>query len=98
MLILLATFGFLALMAGSAALNGWVLSVLWRWFVMPTFGVAAISIPAAIGLSMVIHYITYQPVHDPRDTREKLIEALVFLFFKPAIALSFGYVVHRFFM
>ena len=36
--------------------SGYVLTVLWGWFVVPTFAVAALSIPAAAGLSMVIRF------------------------------------------
>jgi len=36
------------------ALRGWVLTKLWGWFVVTTFGLAQISIPQAIGLSLLV--------------------------------------------
>lgn len=38
---------------GGYIINGWVLSVLWGWFIWP-LGVKAISIPEAIGISVVV--------------------------------------------
>lgn len=38
---------------GGYIFNGWVLSVLWGWFIWP-LGVKAISIPEAIGIFIVI--------------------------------------------
>lgn len=31
---------------------GWALSVLWGWFVVPTFNLPQLSVPVAIGLTM----------------------------------------------
>lgn len=44
----------------SIVFSGYVLSVLWGWFVMPMFFVAALNIPSAIGVMMVARYVTKQ--------------------------------------
>ena len=43
-----------------AILGGFVLSQLWGWFMVP-FGVVAISIPWAIGLSLLVGTFTMTP-------------------------------------
>ena len=34
--------------------RGYVLSVLWAWFIVPLFGLPALSIPLAIGLMVIV--------------------------------------------
>lgn len=37
--------------------NGWALSILWGWFVVPVFRVSELSVASAIGLSMTVNTI-----------------------------------------
>ena len=50
-----ATTGCMVLMAIPAifAWDAYVLTLMWSWFMVPTFGLAAISGPTALGLIMV---------------------------------------------
>ncbi len=89
----------LALVAALSVMwRGYAFSVLWGWFVMPYFGVAALSIPVAIGLTMVVSFLTYQFTHteDNRSSREKIIEGITIGLLRPAFALLFGWVVTLF--
>lgn len=52
--------GFFAMLALSVAWSGYALSILWGWFMVPTLSLPAISIPAAIGLSLVAHLVSHQ--------------------------------------
>jgi hypothetical protein len=61
----------------AAMLNGWALSLLWAWFIIPTFELPKLSIPAAIGLSMVVAYLTYQVRNNKDEEKEKYWESLV---------------------
>lgn len=45
------------LLGYTVAWSGFVLSVLWAWFVVPTFGVREISIPVALGLALFVYTI-----------------------------------------
>lgn len=38
-----------------ALLDGWVMSILWRWFMVTAFGLPALSVVAAIGVCICIH-------------------------------------------
>lgn len=44
----------------AAMLRGWVLSVMWMWFVVPTFGLTPLSIPVAIGIGLILSFTTHQ--------------------------------------
>lgn len=47
----------LALIAGTA-MNGWGLSMLWGWFIVPIFKAPPLSTVQAIGVAMVISFLT----------------------------------------
>ena len=55
----LSGFHFLQFIA-TTIFSGYVLSTLWSWFVAPTFDVAALNIPSAIGVMLVARYVTQQ--------------------------------------
>lgn len=44
---------------GAVILKGFVLKVLWGWFIVP-LGVVAINIPNALGISMIITFLLFQ--------------------------------------
>ena len=44
----------------SILLGGFTLQCLWSWFVVTQFGLAPLSIPVAIGLKMLVSYVTAQ--------------------------------------
>jgi hypothetical protein len=85
----------IGLMFFSAIFSGYALSVLWDWFVVPYFGVAAISIPLAIGLALIVQYLTHQEqkTEPGKDVASILIEGFVRAIFKPLFALAFGWIV-----
>lgn len=51
-----------------SVIQGFVLSVLWRWFISSQFGVKAISVPVAVGLSVLIGLLTNETDVDPVNT------------------------------
>lgn len=86
--------GFPILIAAAYVLNGWVASVLWAWFISPTFKVNPITIAQAIGISIVIgalHPSTYQEEKD-----KPWWTPLVKIIGAPLITLLVGWVVHLF--
>jgi hypothetical protein len=42
----------------STIVNGWALSLLWAWFVVPIFELPALSLMQAIGIAMIINFST----------------------------------------
>ena len=74
------------------ALSGWALSLLWSWFIVTAFALPALSIPQALGLSLVVGYMTMQIREDDkkREWADVLLRGLVHGTAKPLTALAFG--------
>jgi len=78
--------------------RGFVITHLWAWFVVSTFGLAPLTIVQAIGLSLIVAFLTFQYIHDSdkENFAEKLVGAMVFSFIWPAMCLLIGYIVQLF--
>ena len=88
-------FIFVMTIAISAILNGWVLSILWGWFIVPHFGLPALSIPVAIGIALVVSMLAPY-VHNKYDEDNDKLAALSAVFIRPFIALLIGWVTLQF--
>jgi putative Mn2+ efflux pump MntP len=90
--------GVIFLVIVSTIFNGFALAQLWEWFITTTFAIKAITIPQAIGLSMVIGFITgnYNTESNDKDDTEKWIKAIVLAILKPTFALVFGWIIYQF--
>ena len=75
------------------ALNGWVLVKMWAWFMVPWFGARPVSITEAIGLSMIVGYLTYRP--DLATKENGKLAAFVGPVAHCFIVLGIAYVIHR---
>lgn len=97
--VLASVVGIGILMAFSSILNGYALSVLWGWFVVPTFSVPALGIVPAIGIAMMVSYLTYQTHNCKKEERgsdKKLSEGIMTVVLKPLLALLLGWIIHLF--
>lgn len=85
------------LIASIAVLRGWVLSILWAWFLVP-MGLPPISIPYAIGISLVFGMLAKDSYSksDDDDTREDTIKRLVGIYVAPLLILFIGWIVKQF--
>jgi hypothetical protein len=98
-MVFAATLGFLALIPLSVIWRGYALTVLWAWFVAPTFGLPELAIAPAIGLSLVVRYLTHQSdaVKTPEgDFGERMAKACAYALLLPLLVLGIGWVVHQF--
>ncbi len=90
---------FIATLVLSSLWSGYVLSKLWLWFMVPAFGLPVLAVGYAIGLALVVNYLTN---HAPVDTKkdedaiENLLKAIGIGILRPAIALMFGKIVTLF--
>jgi hypothetical protein len=78
--------------------EGFVLSILWSWFMVTTFGLPAISIPVAIGISLLVSVTTLRIRNENLENTDSgtvLIKALI-RFFCLFLLLGIGWVVHFF--
>jgi hypothetical protein len=79
--------------------TGYVLSLLWMWFVVTAFHVPTISIPVAIGLGIVVRMFAQEmPDQNKKDedASKAMIRLCCYAFISPLIALIFGAIVHLF--
>lgn len=80
-------------------LSGWAMSILWGWFVVPVFNVPVLSIPAAIGLALIVSHLSHQydaASSEKRDEEETLASAIVYCLMRPIICVLIGFVVKQF--
>lgn len=92
-------FGVGLLMIASSIFNGYVLSVLWGWFVVPIFDAPSLGLIPAIGVALVAGYLTYQDHNCKRESKsfpEELLRSIFMAILKPSFALFFGWVFHLF--
>ena len=92
------TFLFMAIL--SVTYSGYALSVLYEWFIVTGFGVSSISIPTAIGVSIIVNYMAGNDdlkSDDDSEIKSQLLGKLaVKAIFKPSIALFVGWLVTLF--
>lgn len=83
----------------SFGFNGYTLSVLWGWFIVPIFSAPKLAIVPAIGIAIVANHLTYQ-LHNYKEEEQglddKIIDNSVVVILKSSIALFFGWIVHLF--
>lgn len=80
--------------------SGYILSVLWAWFIVPTFHLPFISIPLSIGIGVVVRILVWQ-IPDQKDskgsdTTKVLLRSMGWTFLYPLFVLFFAYIVHLF--
>ena len=85
----------------SPILHGWALSLLWGWFFVPTLGLPSLSIVQAIGVSIVVSFLTarYAATDDKdkgKDKWEKFAQAIIYAVLHPLAVVGIGYVVRGF--
>ena len=86
------TIGIFGLMVATAIMRGYVLSILWGWFVVPIFGVPQIGIAQAIGVAMVVSLMTHQYV--PQKEKDRWMPVITALL-TPVFALAIGWIVKQ---
>lgn len=92
-------FGFLGLLYFvSAIINGYTFSVLWGWFIVPTFGVPNLSIASAIGITLGASILTQQTQYEKEDPGFgiKIVIRSGKLILKALVVLIIGWIVHQF--
>ena len=70
---------------------GFALMVMWAWFVVPTFHVAPLRIPYAIGLAYIVQFLTHQTTSEENEPETDRILAMAIV--KPLVLLAAGWIV-----
>jgi len=75
--------------------NGWALSLLWSWFIVTTFGLPPLSVPAAIGIATLFSHLAFRVGDENKE--ESYVTALarvaITATVKPLLTLGLGSVV-----
>lgn len=74
--------------------RAYVMTVLWAWFVVSTFGLPALTIPAVLGIHMLYGVFKYNPRVKVEQAEETGVVANLAGIFISLIALGCGYVIH----
>ena len=74
-------------------INGFVLMNYWGWFVVPFFGVPAMGLWQAAGISMMVHFMTHKGARAAgKDTAESM-KIVAWSFAYPLVALGLGKII-----
>ena len=77
--------------------SGFVLSIMWTWFLVP-IGLPKLGIAHAIGITMIVRMLTWQYNDCAKDDDEPpmWIKLVVLVGIYPALILGAGYFIHLF--
>jgi membrane protein CcdC involved in cytochrome C biogenesis len=76
------------------ALHGFVLVKLWLWFIVPIFHLPVLSLVPAIGVGMVMSFLTHQTSdckEIEEDPEKRVIKSMVTAFTRPLLTLLFAW-------
>ena len=98
MVAVLSVLGVPVLIALSAVTSGWALSILWGWFVVPVFGLPALTIAQAVGVSYVVSFLTRRTAQPNKGEKEHsdVVWGVSVLFIAPLLTLGIGWIIHLF--
>lgn len=91
---LLILAGLLAVMVTATLLDGWVISVLWAWFMVPIFDLPTLTLVQAIGVGVVVSTFTARTTI--YKNQEVSSATWIAVFTVPLFSLLMGWVVHLF--
>jgi len=78
----------------STVIHGWVLSLLWLWFLVP-LGLPTLAIAHAIGIGVLVGLLTNQYIPN-RDSEEEILNMVAHSICQPLILLTIGYIAKSF--
>lgn len=98
MMALTMAMAMLGVAAAGVMWSGFALSILWGWFFVPALGAPALSVPNAIGVALVVSYMTHQYKEtktSDADGWDGVIGIVAYAATKPAFALLAGWIVKQ---
>ncbi len=84
---------FVLLFVIASCLEGLVLSCLWGWFIVP-LGVRPVSILHAIGICVLLDFISYHYYDYKKSEEVGLASSLSYILIRPAVTFVVGAAVH----
>jgi len=93
---LLTFLGYVTYIVLAMLWSGFVVSVIWGWFVVTAFHAAPLSVPLAIGITILVRTITFQEQTLPGKGNGDPVEQILFLFVLLLLILGMAALVHLF--
>ena len=88
LLILTIILGTIVFIALGAIIEGWVLTILWGWFMVPLFHLPELSLLFGIGLALIVSFIAKQPqILSKAVAEEQRIHILISSIIRPFVFL-----------
>lgn len=81
---------------GTTVWRAYVLSVMWAWFIVATFGLPAITVPVAVGIMYGVLLFKHIPSKLEADNPHDYNSRLAFDLIVPTVVLGFGWIVKGF--
>lgn len=78
--------------------RGWVLVQLWAWFVTPTFNTVVLTFGQALGISLIVSFLTYQHVPVYKGLSYDMWRVFLSPFIQAGVALAAGWLYLYFFL
>jgi hypothetical protein len=77
--------------------KGYVFLKLWAWFVVPVFHLPQFSLSYAIGLIVIVSFLTHQtmPQKEGRSAGQLCVDLVVNSVFAPAFVLTAGWIIFK---
>lgn len=89
---------FLLILVGGPFVDGWVVSNLWHWFVVPFFKMQELPVVYAVGFALLVAEFTRRMAPNVKEEKEetwqKWVRVMTYVFFLPLLTLVTGYLVH----
>jgi hypothetical protein len=76
--------------------EGWVIHLMWGWFVTYTFGVIQPNVLTCVGLSALNSLLFPSAIPSTDTSPEKAFDAILGIFAKVTVVLVTGFVLHFF--
>ena len=86
----------LALMFLGVLVNGFVLHLLWLWFMVPILELPPLTVGQAMSVLMVVSFATYQYTPSPKESKENGGVTFLFFFLRPLFTLGIAQVLRNF--
>ena len=78
------------------AYEGWAIATLWRWFIVSHFHCVPLTIPAAVGISLLMSLTAHQPYWGKEDEKYTVLAKLFTGAAITTIILGWGWLAHFF--
>lgn len=79
--------------------KAWVITILWKWFVMPVFSLPPLSLGYAAGLLLMFYFLTASASGmrpKAKYSKEEAVSEMVWSFIGPTASLAAGWVLSLF--